>query len=179
MLHIRLSRTGKRKQPLYRLIVTEKSQDPWGTFLENLGTYNPRSNPTTINFKADRIKDWIAKGAQCSDTVWNLLVEQGMVKGDKVKKVRLSKTRHEKMDKAKADAKAKDDAKKEDPTFAGQEPTKAAEAPAPEPAPTEDASKPGASPKEEPKAEEPPAAEPPKEEPKTEAPASTEQEPAA
>ena len=151
MLHIRLSRTGKRKQPLYRLIVTEKSQDPWGTFLVNLGTYNPRSVPPAIAFKADRIKDWISKGAQCSETVWNLLVDQKIVAGEKVKKVRLSMKRHEKMDKASADAKAKDEAKK------------AAEAaPAPE------------APKEEPAPAEAPAAEAPKE-----APASAGQEPAA
>jgi small subunit ribosomal protein S16 len=104
MLSIRLSRTGKRKQPLYRLIVTEKSKDPWGTFLENLGTYNPRSTPVAINFKADRIKDWISKGAQCSDTVWNMLVEQKIVTGDMRKKVRITKKRREKMEKAKATA---------------------------------------------------------------------------
>ncbi len=147
MLHIRLSRTGKRKQPLYRLIVTEKSKDPWGTFLENLGTYNPRSVPPSIAFKVDRIKDWIAKGAQCSDTVWNLLVEQGVVKGEKVKKVRLSMKRHEKMDKAQADSKAKEEAKQEAAK-------KAAEAPAPE-----------AAPEEAPAAEEPAKEEAPKEEP--------------
>ena len=104
MLSIRLSRTGKRKQPLYRLIVTEKSKDPWGTFLENLGTYNPRTAPATVNFKADRIKDWIGKGAQCSETVWNLLVENKLVEGEKRAKVRISKKRREKMEKAKATA---------------------------------------------------------------------------
>ena len=135
MLHIRLSRTGKRKQPLYRLIVTEKSKDPWGTFLENLGTYNPRSVPPAIAFKADRIKEWISKGAQCSETVWNLLVDQKIVEGEKVKKVRLSMKRHEKMDKASADAKTKDEAKKEEARKAAEAP--APEAPKEEPAPAE------------------------------------------
>ncbi|HWQ99681.1 MAG TPA: 30S ribosomal protein S16 [Candidatus Methylomirabilis sp.] len=104
MLSIRLSRVGKRKQPLYRLIVTEKARDPWGTFLENLGTYNPRSKPVAIDFKTNRIKDWIAKGAQCSDTVWNLLVDQKVVEGDKRKKVRISRERRAKMEKEKAAA---------------------------------------------------------------------------
>lgn len=104
MLSIRLSRTGKRKQPLYRLIVTEKSRDPWGTFLENLGIYNPRVQPTVINFKTDRIKDWIAKGAQCSDTVWNILVDQKVVEGAKRKTARISRKRREKLEKAKATA---------------------------------------------------------------------------
>jgi small subunit ribosomal protein S16 len=104
MLSIRLSRTGKRKQPLYRLIVTEKSKDPWGTFLENLGTFNPRSTPVAINFKADRIKHWISKGAQPSETVWNMLVDQKIVDGEKRKKVRISRKRKEKLEKAKATA---------------------------------------------------------------------------
>lgn len=104
MLSIRLSRTGKRKQPLYRLIVTEKSNDPWGTFLENLGTYNPRANPPVINFKVDRIKEWIGKGAQCTTTVWNLLVDQKVVEGEKRKNTRISRERRVKMEKAKAAA---------------------------------------------------------------------------
>lgn len=105
MLSIRLSRTGKRKQPLYRLVVTEKSQDPWGTYLENLGTYNPRTNPSTIDFKADRIQEWLKKGAQCTDTVWNLLVDQKIVEGEKHKTMRITKKRKGKMDQE-AEAKA-------------------------------------------------------------------------
>jgi small subunit ribosomal protein S16 len=73
MLTIRLSRVGKKKQPSYRLIVSEKSKDPWGKYLENLGNYNPLTNPATVTFKTDRIKHWLAQGAQASDTVWNLL----------------------------------------------------------------------------------------------------------
>ena len=97
MLTIRLSRVGKKKQPLYRLIVSEKARDPWGDYLENLGTYNPRSNPSTSNFKIARIKHWLERGAQTSDTVWNLFVEQKIVEGDKRKKVKISKKRKEKL----------------------------------------------------------------------------------
>jgi small subunit ribosomal protein S16 len=113
MLSIRLSRTGKRKQPLYRLIVTEKSQDPWGTFLENLGTYNPRTNPATINFKADRIQEWIKKGAQCTDTVWNILVDQKVVEGEKRKTARISMRRKGEMNKVAEEKAAKEAAAKE------------------------------------------------------------------
>ncbi len=101
MLSIRLSRVGKRKQSQFRLIVTEKSKDPWGTFLENLGTYNPRTKPSAIAFKTDRIKYWMGKGAECSDTVWNLLVDQKVVTGEKRKKVRISRERRAKMEKEK------------------------------------------------------------------------------
>ncbi|MEN9558198.1 MAG: ribosomal protein [Candidatus Parcubacteria bacterium] len=107
MLSIRLSRTGKRKQPLYRLIITEKSQDPWGTYLENLGTYNPRTNPATINFKVDRIKDWISKGAQCTETVWNILIDQKVVEGEKRKTAKLSIRRKEVMAKKNEEKTAK------------------------------------------------------------------------
>ena len=102
MLTIRLSRVGKKKQPMYRLIVSEKSKDPWGTFLENLGTYNTLTHPATSNFKVDRIKYWLGKGAQTSDTVWNLFVDQKLVEGAKRLKVKLSKKRKEKLAKEKA-----------------------------------------------------------------------------
>jgi small subunit ribosomal protein S16 len=111
MLHIRLRRTGKKKQPQYRLIVCEKSKDPWGDYLENLGTYNPRVHPSEIALKADRIKEWIAKGAQCSDTVWNMLVDQGVVSGDKRKSIALSKKRKVKVAE-KSEGKKKEEAVK-------------------------------------------------------------------
>ncbi len=97
MLTIRLSRVGKKKQPMYRLIVSEKSKDPWGRYLENLGTYNPRVHPSATTFKVARIKYWIGKGAQTSDTVWNLFVDQKIVEGDKRRKVKISKKRKEKL----------------------------------------------------------------------------------
>lgn len=97
MLTIRLSRVGKKKQPTYRLIISEKTKDPWGTNLENLGTFNPLTNPSTINFNVDRIKYWISKGAQTSDTVWNLFVDQKIVEGAKRLKVKISKKRKEKL----------------------------------------------------------------------------------
>ena len=85
MLSIRLSRTGKKHQPSYRLIVVDKRRDPWGDYLENLGPYNPMVKPKQINFKADRIKYWIGVGAQPTPTVWNLLLDQKMVTGAKRK----------------------------------------------------------------------------------------------
>lgn len=112
MLHIRLRRVGKAKQPNYRLVISEKTKDPWGDNLEVLGTYNPMVNPSAINFKVDRIKEWISKGAQCSETVWNILVDQGVVKGDKRKTMDLSTKRKAKMEKEQTAQKAKDEAKK-------------------------------------------------------------------
>lgn len=113
MLHIRLTRIGKKKQPEYRLIICEKSRDPWGKALEILGHYNPRTNPASVNLKQDRIKYWIDNGAQCSETVWNLLVDQGLAKGEKKKSIKLSKKRQEAIAKKQKDAAKKAEEKKE------------------------------------------------------------------
>jgi len=91
MLVIRLSRTGKTKQPNYKLIVSEKTKDPWGNYLENVGVYNPRTKVAEL--KTERIKYWIGKGAQPSATVWNLLVSKGIVEGKKKKVTKITKKR--------------------------------------------------------------------------------------
>jgi len=114
MLHIRLTRIGKKKQPEYRVIICEKSRDPWGKALEILGHYNPRTKPSTINLKTDRVKYWLDNGAQCSETVWNLLVDQGLVKGEKRKSLRLSKKRHEALAKQKKKVEEKEKVEKEE-----------------------------------------------------------------
>lgn len=85
MLALKLSRVGKKKQPSYRLIVVEKTKDPWGTSIENVGFYNPRTEPRTVNLNHERISYWINHGAQPTATVWNLLLDAGIVKGDKRK----------------------------------------------------------------------------------------------
>lgn len=85
MLSIRLSRTGKKHQPNYRLIIVDKRRDPWGNYLENLGSYNPLATPKVVKFKEDRIKYWLGVGAKATPTVWNILVDQKVVSGTKVK----------------------------------------------------------------------------------------------
>ena len=101
MLTIRLTRVGKTKKPFYRFIVSEKARDPWGKALEILGTYNPLTEPTTIVLADDRVKYWISKGAQCSDTVWNLLVDRKTVEGSKRKTTSMSKRHAERLAKKK------------------------------------------------------------------------------
>lgn len=83
MLSIRFSRKGKKKAPVYSVIVLEKSKDPWGDYIEKLGTFNPHTK--TAELKADRINYWIGIGAQPTATVHNLLVAQGVIKADKVR----------------------------------------------------------------------------------------------
>ena len=75
MLMIRLSRRGARKQPHYRVIVIEKDRARDGRSVEVVGTYNPRTNPASIELKQDRIAYWRGKGAQLSNTVGRLLAK--------------------------------------------------------------------------------------------------------
>jgi small subunit ribosomal protein S16 len=70
---IRLARFGARKQPYYRVVVIEKDRARNGRSVEVVGTYNPRTNPATVDLKRERIEYWTSKGAQLSDTVQRLL----------------------------------------------------------------------------------------------------------
>lgn len=73
MLMIRLARFGARKQPYYRVVVIEKDRARNGRSVEVVGTYNPRTNPATVDLKRERIDYWTGKGAQLSDRVEKLL----------------------------------------------------------------------------------------------------------
>lgn len=77
MLMIRLARTGARKQPYYRVVVIEKERARNGRALEVVGTYNPRTNPASVDLKRERIEHWVSKGAQLSDRVGKLLAKSG------------------------------------------------------------------------------------------------------
>jgi small subunit ribosomal protein S16 len=66
---IRLSRTGARKQPQYRVVVIEKERPRNGRPVEVVGTYNPRTSPASIELKRERIDYWVSKGAKMSDRV--------------------------------------------------------------------------------------------------------------
>jgi small subunit ribosomal protein S16 len=72
---IRLARTGARKQPHYRVVVIEKDRARNGRPVEIVGTYNPRTNPTSIEIKRDRVDYWLSKGAQMSDRVGKLMAK--------------------------------------------------------------------------------------------------------
>jgi small subunit ribosomal protein S16 len=94
MLTIRLSRTGKKHKPQYRIVVQEKARDPWSPAIEVVGHYNPNHQPSTIDLTEERIKHWISKGAQPSASVQNMLINAGIVKADKKSRsVTISKKR--------------------------------------------------------------------------------------
>ena len=73
MLMIRLSRRGARKQPYYRIVVIEKDRARDGRSVEVVGTYNPRTNPASVELKSERIAYWTGKGAKLSDRVKKLV----------------------------------------------------------------------------------------------------------
>jgi small subunit ribosomal protein S16 len=73
LLRIRLSRHGAKKDPHYRLVVSERSSPRDGSFLEIVGYYNPALQPVRLDLKLDRIDYWIQRGAQPSDTVRALI----------------------------------------------------------------------------------------------------------
>ena len=76
---IRLRRMGAKKAPFYRVVVADSRYPRDGRFIEEIGTYNPLTDPATVKIDADLAKKWIANGAQPTDTVKALLKKQGIM----------------------------------------------------------------------------------------------------
>jgi small subunit ribosomal protein S16 len=100
MLAIKLSKTGKTNKKMFRLVISEKSRDPYGDVLEILGSYNPHSKELAT--KTDRIKYWLSKGAQMTDSVNNLLVEKKVIEGKKVVASKAGKPSAKRLEQVKA-----------------------------------------------------------------------------
>ncbi len=73
MLAIRLRRMGSSKKPYFRLVLTEGRTPRESSFIENLGTYNPRSKPAAVAIDKARVQHWLSRGAHPSDSVRTLL----------------------------------------------------------------------------------------------------------
>lgn len=78
MVKIRLRRMGAKKQPTYRFVVADSRSPRDGRFIEILGHYNPRTEPKTLEVNEEKAKEWLAKGAQPSETVRRLFAEKGI-----------------------------------------------------------------------------------------------------
>lgn len=117
MLTIKLAKVGKTNKKMFRIIISEKSRDPYGRALEILGSYNPYSKELII--KADRVKHWISQGSAMTPSVNNLLIEKKIIEGKKEKSSKVgtpNKRKAEKVEKEKKkieDAKAAEEAKKQ------------------------------------------------------------------
>lgn len=79
MVKIRLRRLGAKKAPFYRVVVADSRSPRDGRFIEEIGTYNPMTEPATVNIDADKAKKWIANGAQLTDTVKDLLKKNNIL----------------------------------------------------------------------------------------------------
>ena len=79
MLRIRLRRTGRSKAPHYRVVVADQRAPRDGDFVEIVGHYNPRSQPKELVLKEERVRHWLERGAQPSETVHRLLHRQGLI----------------------------------------------------------------------------------------------------
>ena len=79
MVKIRLRRMGAKKNPFYRIVVADSRYPRDGRFIEEIGTYNPMTDPATVNIDADKAKKWIANGAQLTDTVKDLLKKNNIL----------------------------------------------------------------------------------------------------
>ncbi len=79
MLKIRLRRVGKKKQPLYRVVVADSQAPRDGAFVETIGHYNPLTDPATVSIDVERARNWLSHGAQPSETVARLLSRVGVL----------------------------------------------------------------------------------------------------
>ena len=79
MVKIRLRRMGAKKAPFYRIVVADSRYPRDGRFIEEIGTYNPLTDPATVAIDAEKAKAWIANGAQPTDTVRGLLKKGGVL----------------------------------------------------------------------------------------------------
>lgn len=84
-VRIRLRRTGAKKQASYRIVVADSRSPRDGRFIENIGHYNPRTEPPTIEMDEDRVRYWLSQGAQPSEAVARLLEKKGLITGRKLR----------------------------------------------------------------------------------------------
>jgi small subunit ribosomal protein S16 len=77
-VRLRLTRVGGRKDPIWRVVVADQRSPRDGRVIETIGHYNPQTNPSTIKIDEERARNWLARGAQPSDTVRKLLRTQGI-----------------------------------------------------------------------------------------------------
>lgn len=95
MLKIRLKRTGRTRQPFYRIVVAEASRSPQSSCIEIVGSFNPRDKKGSLVLKAERIKYWLSQGAKATGVAHNMLVTAGIVTGRKKKVTKIAKKKKE------------------------------------------------------------------------------------
>ncbi|MBO5645748.1 MAG: 30S ribosomal protein S16 [Clostridia bacterium] len=79
MVKIRLRRMGAKKAPFYRIVVADSRYPRDGRFIEELGTYDPKADPSAVKVDADKVREWIKNGAQPTETVRTLLKKENIL----------------------------------------------------------------------------------------------------
>ncbi len=79
MVKIRLRRMGAKKAPFYRIVVADSRYPRDGRFIEEVGYYDPMKEPVVLTVDGDKVKSWLEKGAQPTETVKALLVKNGVI----------------------------------------------------------------------------------------------------
>ena len=79
MVKLRLQRFGAHKAPKYRIVAADSRSPRDGKFLEVVGTYNPLTEPATVTVDAEKVQAWLAKGAQPTITVKNILIAKNVI----------------------------------------------------------------------------------------------------
>lgn len=97
MVKIRLFRMGDKKNPIYRVVVADSRKAMSGEYIECIGHYRPTCEPAELTIDVEKAKDWLAKGAQPTETAKSLLVKTGAM--EKSEKLSPSKTKAKKSDK--------------------------------------------------------------------------------
>ena len=80
MVKIRLRRMGAKKAPFYRIVVADSRYPRDGRFIEEVGYYNPMTNPITVNVDTEKVEKWLKNGAQPTETVKSILTKNGIIK---------------------------------------------------------------------------------------------------
>ena len=83
MVKIRLTRMGDKKAPFYRIVVADERAPRDGRFIDIVGTYNPLTNPAEVKVDAEKVATWLKNGAQPTDTVKSILIQQGVIPAGK------------------------------------------------------------------------------------------------
>ncbi|MBR0173737.1 MAG: 30S ribosomal protein S16 [Lachnospiraceae bacterium] len=105
MVKIRLTRIGKKKMPFYKIVVSDSRNPVDGRFIEQIGTYDPNTNPSTVKIDQALAQKWLTQGAQPTETVAKLMRQAGIgKKGESIEvKVKAAKPKKTKAQKAKAE----------------------------------------------------------------------------
>lgn len=80
MVKIRLRRMGAKKAPFYRIVVADSRYPRDGRFIEEVGYYNPMTDPATVKIEEEKVQKWLASGAQPTETVKSILTKSGIIK---------------------------------------------------------------------------------------------------